>query len=98
MPNIIDHTAELLGLVSDKVTAALDVSGSMIESTAVEIALVDTGKYRGSICHETVGFCVVVGSNVEYAPWIEIRYKPVLRMALLGNLSNIRRLFSEKVV
>jgi phage gpG-like protein len=98
MPRIIDHTAELLKLINNKTTAALEVAGSMVESTAIEQALVDTGKYRGSLTHETVGFCVVIGSNVEYAPWIEIRYKPVLRMSLLGNLGNIRRLFSERSV
>ena len=38
---------------------------------------------------------VIVGANVEYAPFVEGRYKPFLQIALKTSLAKIKRLFER---
>ena len=53
---------------------ALEIIGGMAETHAKETVPVDTGRLKNSITHEVEGDgrAVVIGSNVEYAPFVEL--------------------------
>ena len=95
---IEDNAKNVLSTAAQRSQDLLEVAGEMIESTARDEALVDTGFYRGSMFHEVAPKLVRIGAWAEYAPFIEMQYKPVLQIALLANLNNIRRLFHEKSI
>ena len=71
---------KLRGLSGSKVLQAYRDSTLMVLRTARVLAPVDTGKLRASITPEVVmqGNTVmgVVGSNVEYAPYMELGTRP----------------------
>lgn len=68
---------------------ALEIIGGMAETYAKETVPVDTGRLKNSITHEVEGDgrAVVIGSNVEYAPFVELgtvkmSARPYLRPAV----------------
>ena len=68
---------------------AAEIIGGMAESYAKQVCPVDTGNLRNSITHSTEdnGHTVVIGTNVEYAPHVEMgtvrmRPRPYLRPAI----------------
>lgn len=52
-------------------TKALQRAGLEIETKAKKLCPVDTGTLRRSITHEVANNELVVGTNVEYAPYLE---------------------------
>lgn len=67
-----DNTAEVLAALSRASARALEIIGGKAESYAKGLAPVDTGALRNSITHKAEGGTMIVGSNVEYAPYIEL--------------------------
>lgn len=67
-----------LGVVLDASDEAIEraamIIGGMAESYAKDACPVDTGRLRNSIAHATEdkGRTVVIGSNVYYAPFVEL--------------------------
>ena len=51
---------------------ALEQIGLIAERYAKELCPVDTGRLRNSISHARDGDEVVIGTNVEYAPYVEL--------------------------
>lgn len=71
-----------------------------VEKSAKQNAPVDTGRLKASITHKVDGLMGVVGSDVEYAPYIELgtqrmKAQPYLRPALYDNKSNIIKIFTD---
>lgn len=75
----------------EQLARAAEIIGGMAESYAKQICPVDTGNLRNSITHATEdnGHTVVIGSNVEYAPYVELgtyhpkrKAQPYLRPAI----------------
>lgn len=58
----------------EAIARAAEIIGGMAESYAKELCPVDTGNLRNSITHTTENNnrTVVIGSSVEYAPFIEL--------------------------
>lgn len=58
----------------EAIERAAEIIGGMAESYAKELCPVDTGNLRNSITHTTENNnrTVVIGSSVEYAPFIEL--------------------------
>jgi HK97 gp10 family phage protein len=78
----------------------LEVIASKIEADAARLCPVDTGRLRASITHrvERGRHVAYVGTNVEYAPYVEfgtrkMRAQPFLRPALHKNIPLIRETF-----
>lgn len=74
---------------AEQLARAAEIIGGMAESHAKELCPVDTGNLRNSITHATEdeGHTVVIGTNVEYAPYVELgtsrqRPQPYLRPAI----------------
>ena len=49
---------------------ALETACKLVEITAKGVCPVDDGQLRQSITHEVIGNVGVVGTNVEYAPYV----------------------------
>lgn len=52
-------------------TPVLERACLMVENDAKQNCPTDTGQLKGSITHEVQGNTGVVGTNVEYAPYVE---------------------------
>ena len=62
---------KLENLENFDVSKALEKACFIVENTAKALVPVDTGNLRNSITHEVYGNEGVVGTNVEYAPYVE---------------------------
>lgn len=69
----ISYAADVLSAAGNAKAQALEVIGGMAESFAKALCPVDTGRLRNSITHQQISSDTeVVGSNVEYAPYVEL--------------------------
>ena len=70
-----DNTKEIMQAVDEKIKLALSLMGDTVEGYAKEDCPVDTGNLRNSITHTPGEFeggnAEFVGTNVEYAPYVE---------------------------
>ena len=67
------HAASVLTAEEKAKSQALEMIGGMAESYAKKLCPVDTGNLRNSITHQRYDESTeVVGSNVEYAPYVEL--------------------------
>ena len=81
-----DNTAAVSEGIKDAISTALEKIGLLAEGYAQMKCPVDTGTLRGSITHEVAGDSVYVGTNIEYAPYVELgtsrqKAQPFLRPA-----------------
>ena len=67
-----DNSAEILEAFEQATARGLEKIGLTAEGYAKKNAPVDTGRLRNSITHEVDGQEVYIGSNVEYAPYVEM--------------------------
>ena len=70
--NITDNSGELLRILEGRKAAALEAIGITAEGYAKIRTPVDTGRLRNSITHAVKGNDVYIGTNVEYAVWLEL--------------------------
>lgn len=76
---IEDHRAEVLSAMKSQMQKALESCGLVAEGYAVTEAPVDTGNLRNSISHKVVDNECFIGTNIEYAPYVEFgtgKYTP----------------------
>lgn len=88
--------AELRTLLRRKNSAA----GLIVQNEAKRRCPVDSGRLRASVTHDADEAGAVVGTNVEYAPYVELgtRYQdpqPFLVPALDAVRGELRRLYGE---
>ena len=69
---VVDNTAAASAGIKDAIAIALEKIGLLAEGYAQMKCPVDTGNLRGSITHEVAGDSVYIGTNVEYAPYVEL--------------------------
>ena len=60
-----------------KVKVAFEIIGGDAETNAKHLCPVDTGNLRNSITHKVAadGMSVTIGSNVHYAPYVELGHR-----------------------
>lgn len=68
---VTSHRIEVIEAKDEAIARALETIGLVAERYAKEKAPVDTGRLRNSISHEVDDDTVYVGTNVEYAPYLE---------------------------
>jgi len=90
--------ARVVGAAESKLNDFLEVAGAMVENVAIQEALVDTGYYKGSMFHVVERMQAIIGANAEYSVYIEMKYKPVLRISLTQSINNLRRLFRATAI
>lgn len=69
---LTDNSKEVLEELLRKKELALEAIGMTAEGYAKTDTPVDTGRLRNSISHAVSGDSAYIGSNVEYAPYIEM--------------------------
>ena len=96
----IDRSSEVLRALTEKEREVLEQIGMFVDDEATENAPVDTGRLRNSITHEVEGRYAIIGSNVEYAPHVELgtsrsKAQPFLRPAVEENFDEIRKIIEK---
>lgn len=86
--------------MEDAINKALTASALVVEGQAKALCPVDTGNLRNSITHDVEGKEARVGTNVEYAPFVELgtvkmAAQPYLNPALEQNKGNIKKIFAD---
>ena len=67
------HVPQALDAMEHAKSTALELIGGKAESYAKKLCPVDTGRLRNSITHARYDENTeVIGSNVEYAPYVEL--------------------------
>ena len=77
--DIQDHSEEFIREMDAALRAAFEEIGQNAEAYAKAACPVDTGRLRNSISHKSTERMMQVGTNVEYAPAVELgtsRQKP----------------------
>ncbi len=76
---INDNSDKFLGALPEQIAQALEAIGLTAEAHAKELCPVDTGRLRASISHARDDKAAYIGTNVEYAAYVELgtsRMKP----------------------
>lgn len=80
-----DNSKEFLDDLARKIPIALEAVGMTAETHAKKETPVDTGRLRNSIAHAVEGNSAYIGTNVEYAPYIELGARGRHAYHMLGN-------------
>ena len=67
-----DYSKEVLSAMEKGKRNALTAIGATAETYAKKATPVDTGRLRNSISHSVDGEAAYIGTNVEYAPYVEL--------------------------
>lgn len=67
-----DNTKEILEALNAAKHKGLEAIGLKAEGYAKKLTPVDTGRLRNSITHVSDEDAAYIGTNVEYAPYIEL--------------------------
>ena len=70
--SIDDHSPEFLQALEQQGLIALEECGLVAEGYAKRLCPVDTGRLRNSITHARKGMAEYIGTNVEYAAYVEM--------------------------
>ena len=84
---------------------ALEKCGLVAEGYAKRLCPVDTGRLRNSITHTTrsePGPVAYVGTNVEYAPYVELGTKrtkaqPYLKPAIANHVDEYKQIIQDEL-
>ena len=94
---------EVLSAVDQAIVRGLEICGGKAESYAKELCPVDTGRLRNSISHAQMDEkAEVIGSNVEYAPFVELgtrkmAAKPYLRPAAENHSTEYKAILENEL-
>lgn len=69
---IKDNTQQVLSALEKAKKQGLEAIGMTAEGHAKKNTPVDTGRLRNSITHTTDSNAAYIGTNVEYAPYVEL--------------------------
>lgn len=87
--NLTDNSKAFLNALPDQIAKALEAIGLTAEAHAVdnitEMNAVDTGRLRGSISHARDDNAAYIGTNVEYAPYVELGTSKMAARPFLRN-------------
>lgn len=67
-----DNTKEVLSALEKAKKRGLEAIGLVAEGHAKKETPVDTGRLRNSITHTADNEAAYIGTNVEYAPYVEL--------------------------
>lgn len=70
--NITDNSGEILKDLDNKKLTALEAVGIAAEGFCKRLTPVDLGTLRNSMTHAVRGDDVYIGSNLQYAPFVEL--------------------------
>lgn len=93
----MDNSEIVIQASYDQIEKALKSVALTAEKYAKQDCPVDTGRLRSSITHETDKNTAYIGTNVEYAPYVEMgtsrmRAQPFLEPAMEQHLSEYKEM------
>lgn len=99
---ITDNSDKTLSALESAKRRALEKIGLVAEGYAKRLCPVDTGRLRNSISHTTKGDTEYIGTNVEYAPYVEMgtrrtRAQPFLGPAATQHGDEYKRIVKEEL-
>jgi len=99
---IDSHTGDVLAALADAKARAMEHCGVVMESYAKALAPVRTGNLRNSVTHASDDERAIVGTNVEYAPHVELgtvkqKAKPFLVPAVRDNIPTYKRIIQYEL-
>lgn len=94
------NRAEVEGELRASVRKKLSATGITVQNRARQRCPVDTGRLRNSITHDASDTGVVIGTNVKYAPFVELgtsrqRPQPYLIPGLMDSRGDLQRIWRE---
>lgn len=97
-----DNREAIANAIDRALVAALEEVGLAAEGYAKRACPVNTGRLRNSITHfvDEGGKCAIIGTNVEYAPFVELgtrrqKPQPYLKSAAEDHESKYRSIFRK---
>ena len=100
----VDNTAKVGKELDEACKRALEICGGKGETYAKLRCPVRTGNLRNSITHQVAsdGRSVDIGTNVEYAPYVELgtyksRAQPYLRPAIENHLEEYKNIINSEL-
>ena len=97
-----DNTKEVLSALEKAIERGLEAIGLTAEGHAKKETPVDTGRLRNSISHAVEDKSAYIGTNVEYAPYIELgargrQGKHMLQRAATEHTAEYKRLLEDSI-
>lgn len=97
------HVDEVITALQSKKNIILEEWGLIAEAYASEACPVDTGRLRASISHDHDDNTMMVGTNVEYAPYVELGTKnagaqPFLRPAIENHMGEYKETMNQALL
>ena len=95
-----DNTEEVLSAMEKAIERGLEAIGLTAEGHAKKETPVDTGRLRNSISHAVEDRAAYIGTNVEYAPYVELGArgrdgKHMLQRAATEHTDEYKRLMED---
>lgn len=97
-----DNTDEVIAALKNAKKRGLEAIGLTAEGYAKKETPVDTGRLRNSISHATDDEAAYIGTNVEYAPYVELgargrKGKHMLQRAATEHSDEYKRLMEDSM-
>ena len=97
-----DNAEEVLSAMEKAIERGLEAIGLTAEGYAKKETPVDTGRLRNSISHAVEGRAAYIGTNVEYAPYVELGArgrdgKHMLQRAAAEHTDEYKRLMEDSM-
>ena len=97
-----DNTEEVLSAMGKAIERGLEAIGLTAEGHAKKETPVDTGRLRNSISHAVEDRAAYIGTNVEYAPYVELGArgrdgKHMLQRAATEHTDEYKRLMEDSM-
>lgn len=100
--SLTDNSGAVKNAKDEAVARALETIGLLAEGYAATNSPVDTGRLRASITHAVEGDTVYIGTNVEYAAYVEMgtsrqRPQPYLKPAITDHIDEYRNIAKNEL-
>lgn len=97
-----DNTDEVLAALERAKKRGLEAIGLTAEGHAKKETPVDTGRLRNSVSHTTDDEAAYIGTNVEYAPYVELgargrQGKHMLQRAASEHTDEYKRMMEDSM-
>lgn len=97
-----DNRDEVLQELDRCVLAAMEKCGLVAEGYAKRLCPVDTGNLRNSIAHAVQGKVAYIGTNVEYAPYVEMgtirtRAQPFIKPSVADHVDQYKQIIERRL-
>jgi len=92
-----DNREAAIDAMNNAIARAVEIIGLKAESYAKRECPVDTGRLRNSISHASDEDTAYIGTNVEYAPYVELgtsrqKAQPYLKPAVQDHVSEYKNI------